>query len=446
MPTPGNVPVGTDQQKEKREKTGNVLRSKKWLENAKMGEAEAQGSLQNTRTLVNTAEPKRLAFLYSSEIEGLSYPPDCPFKTQRAGLTRQRLMSFGLLGDPTHAEVAPRRATRQELRWIHQAGYLNQLELAAAGDLTVEGLHMGLGGEDTPVFTDLFEYGSWACGAGLRAADLLLEGRSDIAFNLLGGFHHAHPARAGGFCFLNDVALACDYLAQAGKRVACVDVDAHHGDGTQAVFYDRKDVLTISIHESGRTLFPWGGFENEIGEGDGLGYNANLPLPTGTYDEAFVRVLDRVVLPLVKSNDPDVIVLELGMDILAGDPLTHLHMTNNVVVDLLQRLRALNKPLLVAGGGGYNVENTVRGWALAWRTCAGDADADDFSSGLGGVMLGSSEWAGGLRDRVLPVVNEQRQAVEPLLQQSVERLLDNLAPHHSLSVSEARKGKGSVKP
>ncbi len=387
---------------------------------------------------MNRLETRRLAFLYAPEIEGLTYPPDCPFKTQRAGLTRQRLLSFGLLGDAQHREVVARPATREELLQIHRAEYLDQLERAAAGDLTVDGLHMGLGHADTPVFRDLYQYGAWACGAGLTAADLLIQRQADIVFNLLGGFHHAHAAKAGGFCYLNDVALACHQLARAGKRVACLDIDAHHGDGTQAIFYRRRDVLTISLHESGQTLFPWGGFEEEIGEGDGLGFNANLSLPAGTYDEAFVPVIDRVVLPLLKSCNPDVIVLELGMDILAGDPLTHLHMTNNVVPEVLERLLALGRPLLVAGGGGYHVENTVRGWALAWRTCGGDEHYDDFSFGLGGVMLGSSEWAGGLRDRVLPVLDEQRRAVEAPLHQAIERLLTHLSPYHELGCREAR--------
>jgi len=393
---------------------------------------------------VNSSGINRLAFLYAPEIEGLAYPPDCPFKTQRAGLTRQRLLSFGLLGDAEHTEVTPCKAALGELLEIHEAGYLEQLQRAASGDLTVEGLHMGLGQPDTPVFRNLFEYGAWACGAGITAAELLLEGQVNVAFNLLGGFHHAHPARAGGFCYLNDVALACHHLTQAGKRVACVDVDAHHGDGTQAIFYQRQDVLTVSTHESGRTLFPWGGFEDAIGAGPGAGFNANISLPAGTYDAAFVSVLQRFVLPLVQSYAPDVIVLELGMDILAGDPLTHLHMTNNVVVEVLHGLLALERPLLVVGGGGYHVQNTVRGWALAWRTCGGDDNADEFSFGLGGVMLGSSEWAGGLRDRVLPVTEEQRCAVEPELEHSLQRLINHLAPYHAFANPGARSRRAGA--
>lgn len=376
--------------------------------------------------------PRKLAFLYTPEIEGLSYPPDCPFKTQRVGLTRQRLLSLGLLGGADGQEIAPRRALLSELETIHSPRYLEELQRAAAGELTVDGLHMGLGGPDTPVFKDLFVYGTWACGAALEAADRLLAGDADIAFSLLGGFHHAMAERAAGFCYLNDVALACARLAAAGRRVAYVDVDAHHGDGVQAAFYQRDDVLTISLHESGKTLFPWGGFEDEIGEGPGLGYNANISLPAGTFDEAFLMAFDRVVMPLLDAYAPDCLVLELGLDALAGDPLTHLSLTNNAFVEVLQRLLGLRLPLLVAGGGGYHVANTVRGWALAWQTCRGDSGEPDFSIGLGGVLLGTSEWAGGLRDRELPVTPEQRGAVEPALRAAIDAVIRGVFPHHGL--------------
>lgn len=376
---------------------------------------------------------RRLSFVYAPAIEKLSYPADCPFKTQRATLARSKIISFGLIGGPGRSEVAARKATWSELNQIHASAYLAELGRAAAGELTVEGYGMGLGGPDTPVFPHLLEYGSWACGAGIVAADLLLEGRADIAFNLLGGFHHAMPGRAGGFCYVNDVALACHHLALADKRVLYLDVDAHHGDGVQEIFYGRNDVFTISMHESGKTLFPWGGFENETGRGAGLGYNANVSLPAGTYDEAFLTAFDRAVLPLIGAYGPDVIVLELGMDTLAGDPLTHLQMTNNVVVDVLERLMEFRKPLLVAGGGGYHVENTVRAWTLAWRTCAGEGDEDAQSLGLGGVMLGSDEWAGGLRDRQLPVTVERRAAVDAELQANLERVIAKVFPFHGLA-------------
>jgi acetoin utilization protein AcuC len=386
---------------------------------------------------------RTLAFIYSPEIEGMSYPPDCPFKTQRAGLTRQRLISLGLLGGEGCFETAARKASLSELLAFHSLDYLEELQRAAAGELTVTGLQMGLGGPDTPVFADLFEYGAWACGAGLNAVELLLARKADVAFNLLGGFHHAMAERAAGFCYLNDVALACMRLADGGKRVACLDVDAHHGDGTQAAFYNRNDVLTISMHESGRTLFPWGGFENEIGAGPGRGYNVNIPLPAETYDEAFLSAFERVALPVLEAYDPDVLVLELGMDTLAGDPLTHLCLTNNAHAELIQRLLELNRPTLVAGGGGYNIEHTVRGWTLAWRTFAGEGDEDAFSLGLGGVMLGSSEWAGGLRDHVRHVSPEQRASVETELQGTIQRIESHLFSQHGLGDQPARCGRAA---
>lgn len=375
---------------------------------------------------------RRLAFVYVPEVEALSYPPDCPFKTHRATLTRKRLLSFGLLGLPGREEVQARPATRAELERLHTARYLDELERAAGGELTPEGLHLGLGTPDTPVFRDLFTYGAWACGAALTAADLLLEAKADIAFSLLGGFHHAMPEHAGGFCYLNDVALACQRLAAPGHRVFYLDVDAHHGDGVQAAFYQRRDVLTLSLHESGQTLYPWGGFEDEIGEGEGRGFNANVSLPAGTYDAAFLLAFDQVARPLIQAFRPSYIVLELGMDALAGDPLTHLSLTNHAHEAVLRRLLEIEVPLLVAGGGGYHVENTVRGWALAWKVCAGEDDEHDLSLGMGGVMLASSEWAGGLRDHELPVTAAQRAQVEPALRRSIDAVRQNVFPHHRL--------------
>lgn len=379
---------------------------------------------------------RRLAFVYSPEVEALTYPADCPFKTQRAGETRQRLISFGLLGGPGLEEVPARKATFDELRRIHTERYLDLLLLAAGGCVSVEAMRMGIGREDTPIFPAMFNYGAWACGAGLTAAELILSGKADIAFNLLGGLHHAHAARAGGFCYLNDVALTCDALSRAGKRVVSLDVDAHHGDGTQSLFYERDDVLTISMHESGRTLFPWGGAETELGEGRGLGFNVNIPLPAETYDEAFLKAFRAVALPIIEARQPDVVVLELGLDILAGDPLTHLTMSNNVVVDLLHDLMRMHKPLLITGGGGYNLEHTVRGWALAWRTCMGADEADDFSFGLGGVMLGNTDWAGGLRDHERFILPEQRRGVTCELDGMIANVRELVFPFHGLTPPE----------
>jgi len=375
--------------------------------------------------------PKRV-FIHSSELENLSYPPDCTFNTQRAGKTHDLLLSLGLLEGNGIKVIAPKLATRSELEAFHSARYLDELQRAAEGKLTKKGSDMGFGTPDCPVFSDMYRYASLACGATLTGAELILSGEADIAFNPSGGFHHAKAEKASGFCCLNDVVLGCLRLAEKGKRVLFLDVDAHHCDGVQDAFYARNDVMVISLHESGKTLFPWTGFENEIGEGPGFGFNVNVPLPVGIFDEAYMTVFYKVVLPLIKAYKPDVIVLELGMDALAGDSLAHLELTNNTFFEIINELLSFNKPILATGGGGYDVEKTVRGWALAWETLSGEGDEADLSLGLGGVMLQSEEWSGGLRDRVLPVNEKHRKSIDSAIEETMNAVKKNVFRYHGL--------------
>ncbi len=376
-------------------------------------------------------KPKQV-FIHSPELEKLSYPPDCPFVTQRAGKTHDLLISLGLLGGSGIKKIAPKPATRSELEVFHSRRYLDELQLAAEGKLTKEGSDMGFGTPDCPVFSDMYNYASLGCGATLTGAELILSGQADIAFNPSGGFHHAKAQKASGFCYLNDIVLGCLRLTEKGKRVLYLDVDAHHCDGVQDAFYARKDVMVISLHESGKTLFPWTGFENEIGEGPGLGFNVNVPLPVGIFDEAYMTVFNKIVLPLIKAYKPDVIVLELGMDALAGDTLAHLDLTNNTYVEIINELLSFNKPILATGGGGYDVDKTVRGWAIAWKTLSGANDEPDLSLGLGGVMLQSEEWAGGLRDRVLPVHEKHRRSIDSTLYATISLVKKNVFGYHGL--------------
>lgn len=368
----------------------------------------------------------RAAFLHSDQMERYHYPPDCPFKAERAGQTRQLLTSMGLLNRPGLSVVAPRPASRAELEGFHFPRYLDVLERAGRGDMDAEGLHMGLGTPDTPVFAGLYEYASLACGASIQAAELVLDGQADVAFNPSGGYHHAHAGKAGGFCYLNDVVLACMRLAAAGRKVLYLDLDVHHGDGVQDAFYARRDVLTMSFHQNGRTLFPGTGFEDEIGAGDGLGYCVNVPLPPGTYDEAYLGAFGAVGMPIIRAYKPDAIVLELGMDCLAGDPLAQLMLTNNAYADVLHRIARLDKPVVAVGGGGYHVQNTVRGWALGWSVLCGQDEEHDPAMGMGGVMLETSDWRGGLRDRVRVPDSRQKADVDAAIAETVEKVKANV--------------------
>jgi acetoin utilization protein AcuC len=318
------------------------------------------------------------------------------------------------------------------LKKFHSARYLHVLKEAAEGRWDAEALNMGIGTSDCPVFRDMYDYSVWAAGATLTGAKLILSGEADIAFNPSGGLHHAGPERASGFCYINDMALACLTLAEEGKKVLYLDVDVHFGDGVAYAFYDRSDVMTISFHENGRTLFPGSGFEDEIGTGKGKGYCINVPLPVGTYDEAYMMAFEAIALPLIKAYGPDVIVFELGADALAGDPLAHLQLTNNTYVGIIRYLLKFNKPILATGGGGYHIGNTVRAWALAWSVFCGATDDHDMNLAAGGVLLESTDWQGGLQDRVLAVSSQQRDFVMPQVQTVIESVKANIFPFHHL--------------
>lgn len=377
----------------------------------------------------------RTAFIYSTRLEKYSYPPSVPFVVERAVQTYKLLKSLDLLSGDNVTITAPEPATKTELKKFHSTNYLDELRLAAEEKITTVGSRMGLGTLDCPVFSDMYDYSAWACGATLTGTELILAGEADIAFNPSGGFHHATAERASGFCYLNDIVLGCVRLMEKGKRVLYLDLDAHHSDGVQEAFYEKKEVLVISLHEIGETLFPWTAFADEIGKGKGLGFNVNVPLPLGTDDKAYLTVFDKIVSPLIKAYDPDVIVLELGMDTLAGDPLAHLSLTNNVYADIISRLMRFNKPILATGGGRYDVEKTVRGWALAWEIfCCEWLDKADSSLGMGGVMLQSNEWSGGLRDHTLPITEKKRRSVDTAIQATIDAVIKNVFRYHGIGV------------
>ncbi|MBA7669779.1 Acetoin utilization protein AcuC [subsurface metagenome] len=370
---------------------------------------------------ISNGASRKAVFIYSQELEEYQYPPEHPFNTIRAKKVREIVNSMGLLSGPgplgaSRREVAPVPAERIVLKKFHSARYVHALKEASEGKFNTEALSMGLGTPDCPVFKGMYDGAALAVGGTLVGAKLILSGSADVAFNPSGGFHHAGPERASGFCYINDVALACIILAEEGKRVLYLDVDVHHGDGVAYAFYDRRDVMTISFHQSGRTLFPGTGFEDEIGTGQGAGYCVNVPLPVGTFDEAYMKAFEALALPLIGAFSPDIFVFELGADALAGDPLANLQLTNNVYVDIINHLLSFDRPILATGGGGYDVDNTVRAWALAWS----------FLCGGGGSQQE------GLRDKTLAVSGQQRDAVTPRIETTIEAVKANVFSYHGL--------------
>jgi len=308
------------------------------------------------------------AMFYSPRVLRFNYGPAHPFQVERLADVVRLVTACGLLpheGSP----IEPRPCTRTVLERFHVPSYVEALEMTSTEGLR-ESPAFGLGSNDNPVFPGLWLYCLWIAGGSLDAARWLQEGLEEgearRAFHLAGGLHHAHAGRASGFCYVNDGVLAIQELVRAGHRILYVDVDAHHGDGVQEAFYDTDRVLTVSIHQDGRTLFPGTGFPNEFGSGAGEGYSVNVPVLPGAGDADYEFFLNEILEPLIGLSRPDVLVTEIGVDALRDDPLTLLDWTLGGLDRFLQWAAGTGLPWLALGGGGYRRWNVIRGWSLTW--------------------------------------------------------------------------------
>src|SRR5689334_17672634 len=232
------------------------------------------------------------------------FGPSHPLRPLRLELTMSLARQTGVLD---RVDVRPPRAAGDDLlELVHDPLYIGAVR-AAPDDLRVRFERWGLGTGDNPVFPRMHEAASLVTGASVDAARAVWEGTHEHSVNISGGLHHAMRDRASGFCVYDDPAVAIAWLLSAGaERVAYVDVDVHHGDGVQAAFYDDPRVLTVSLHESGMTLFPGTGFADETGIGDGVGTSVNVALPAGTGDSGWLRAFHAVVPPLIRSFQPQV--------------------------------------------------------------------------------------------------------------------------------------------
>jgi acetoin utilization protein AcuC len=308
---------------------------------------------------------------------------DHPLQPIRVKLAVELMEEVGLL---RHAEVVPPRlASDAELQLCHSAGYVQLVSELSDPDLRGEValpvvLEHGFGTGDNPVADGMHAACAEVVGGSLVAAELVHSGAALHAFNPAGGLHHASRSRASGFCVYNDVAVAVAWLRAQGHRVACVDVDVHHGDGTQALFYGDPEVLTISLHESGRYLFPGTGFPDETGAGAGVGAAANLPLLPYTWDEPWLAAFDAVVPPLLRRFQPTVLVTQDGCDTHLLDPLAHVQCSTRIWPEVGRRFHALAHELcegrwVATGGGGYAIREVVpRAWTLLFAEMVGRPD------------------------------------------------------------------------
>lgn len=306
-----------------------------------------------------------------------NFGPSHPMSPVRLDLTARLARSLGLL-DLEHVRVeAPEVAADVELQTVHSSKFIDAVRRVSI-DPTVPDEEHGLGTEDDPAFEGMHEASARLAGGSLLAASAILDGSALHAVNFAGGMHHAARGKASGFCIYNDAALAIQKLLDGGvTRVAYIDVDAHHGDGTESIFWDDPRVLTISLHESGVSLFPGTGFADETGGPLAQGSAVNVALPAGTSDAGWLRAFHAVVPQLVGAFAPEVIVSQHGCDSHRLDPLTHLNISvdgQREAVTAIGQLaeRYCEGRWISTGGGGYHVTGVVpRSWSHLIAIAAG---------------------------------------------------------------------------
>ncbi len=297
---------------------------------------------------------------YTDKFLSYNFGPEHPLKPVRLMLTYKLIEECGML-DCNTCHVEPSFASEDDLLCVHTSEYLESVKAEEAD------LAFGLGTGDTPVFKGMYNASRLLAGGSIDAARRIVE-EDCKAFNIGGGLHHAMPTQASGFCVFNDCALAICTLKKRFERILYIDIDGHHGDGVQQIFYEDPDVLTISIHESGMYIFPGTGFIDEIGAGPGLGYCVNIPMPMYSGDDEYRTAFEEIVPPLFEWFKPDVVVSQLGVDTHYTDPLTSLNLTLTGYTYLVGRIVELadkyaNGRLLALGGGGYNLEVIPVAWS-----------------------------------------------------------------------------------
>lgn len=289
-----------------------------------------------------------------------------PMAPLRVDLTMRLAADCGVL---EHLEQVPAPIASDDLlATVHEPGLIEAVQRMSADPGPGEELR-GLGTDDNPVFRGMHHAAAHIVGASHEAFRRVWTGASLHSANITGGLHHAMPDRASGFCIYNDVAIGIRWLLDNGaRRVAYVDVDVHHGDGVEAIFYDDPRVLTISVHESGQFLFPGTGFPDSTGGPEAPGSAVNVALPPGTGDVGWLRAFHAVVPPLLREFAPDVLVTQHGCDSHADDPLAHLMLSVDGQRAAYLALHDLAHEVaggrwVATGGGGYSVVHVVpRAW------------------------------------------------------------------------------------
>lgn len=329
----------------------------------------------------------RSAIVYSAELDAYDLGPDHPLRPERVRLAVALMDAYGLIADGMPGDpgadrrlerLDPRPATAGELSRVHDAAYIDAV-VRASGPGGSWPSAFGIGPGDTPAFPGMHDAASRVAGATCVGMEAVLGGGFRRALCPAGGLHHAHRSSAAGFCVYNDVAvaIAAARAADPGLRVLYLDLDAHHGDGVQEAFYTDPRVLTISLHEDGRFLYPGTGSVAERGPGPGAGAAVNVPLPPLATGECYLLVIDEIVAPAARAFAPGMIVVQCGADAHWSDPLTSLSLDLRSLDAVYRRVVRLasevcDGTLLACGGGGYSWLRAVpRAWTLLGAALTG---------------------------------------------------------------------------
>lgn len=382
-----------------------------------------------------------VALVWDDALASYDFGEGHPLAPIRVELTVDLIREVGLLAAPGVLEVAPGPIDEEELLRLHRRDFVRAVQRVSADPAIGADWAFGLGPGDNPVFGGMHDASLHVCAASREAARLVWEGEAAHAFNPAGGLHHAMPDRAAGFCVYNDPAVAIDWLLEHGaERVCYVDVDVHHGDGVEVMFADDPRVLTVSLHESGRYLFPGTGSSEDIGGPGAPGSAANVPFHPGTTGDIWLDTFDVAVEPLIRAFAPDVLVTQLGCDTHATDPLAHLALTVDEFETIVGRLHRLSHEVcegrwIAMGGGGYQLVTVVpRAWTMAFAEMAGQALPVD-------VPMAWQERAGqrtGVRpptaftDGTLAVAHNLEQKARVAAEEAVAGLRRLVLPHHGV--------------
>ncbi len=300
-----------------------------------------------------------------------------PFSPLRIQMVTELLTELGHKLKFETPEVVP----PEKLEIIHDPEYIEVVEKAGKGIEAENFEQYGLGTADNPVKTGMAESARYIAGGTLHGAKLLLEGKFNKVLQFGGGFHHARKNLAAGFCLYNDLALAIKEMTLHGWHVAYLDIDVHHGDGVQELFYDDDKVMTISLHESGEFLFPGTGWIYESGKGMGRSLKLNLPLEPFTEGDSYIFVLEKLLDEALSYFKPDALIVQAGADPHFSDPLADLMLTTNdfekIYKIILQKTDAYAKgKVMFTFGGGYSLVATARIWSLLYLVLTGSGIPD----------------------------------------------------------------------